>query len=38
MSGTAVKKGFWSDALFAVTGMAIIAGVIWLLSRCGVTC
>ncbi len=38
MNEATVKKALWPDVLFVVGAVAIIAGVIWLLARCGLTC
>jgi len=38
MSGTVEKKNAWSDVLFVAGGLSVIAAVLWLLARCGVTC
>jgi len=38
MSGTAAKKNVWGDVLFVTGGFALIAAIVWLLSRCGVSC
>lgn len=38
MSESVVKKGLRGDVLFFVGGIVVIAGVLWLFARCGLTC
>jgi len=38
MSRTAAKKNLWGNVLFVTGGIAVIAAIVRLFSRCGVTC